>query len=242
MVFNLGELGGTLFIHAILEITSHGTVTLTNLAKHISLVSLLLIGLSEGVLLVCPVLPVHLSVDLLLVMILQPVSFVLESLLQKNVLLAVLIHVLKQVNASLVFTTPLLFASVPLLFVLNLGELINHLLVGQLVGRSVLVVLLKLLDLTTTSQALFRLDLLHSLLALKSSIEKNLITVAIDLLGLLTELLLCGIVGDELEVTLTVQQELLVSVSLLLGFLDGPLLTEHGLFLRDQFLLLFTLN
>ena len=166
MVFNLGKFGGTLFVHAILEITSHGTVTLTNLAKHISLVSLLLIGLSEGVLLVRLVLPFNLSVDLLLVMILQPVSFVLESLLQKNVLLAVLIHVLKQVNASLVFTTPLLFASVPLLFILDLGELINHLLVGQLVRSSVLVVLLKLLNLTTTSQTLFRLDLLNSSLAL----------------------------------------------------------------------------
>ena len=56
--------------------------------------SLLLIGLSEGVLFVGLVLPFNLSVDLLLVMILQPVSFLLESLLQKNVLLAVLIHVL----------------------------------------------------------------------------------------------------------------------------------------------------
>lgn len=79
------------------------------------------------------VLPVNLLINLRLVMVLEPLGFALHSLLQQNVLLTVLVDVLKEVDTSLVFTAPLLLTSIPLLLVLNLGQLIDHLLVCGLV-------------------------------------------------------------------------------------------------------------
>ena len=67
-VLNLGELSSTLLVHAILQIASHCAVTLTHLAQHISLVSLLLVRNSECVLFVGSVLPVNIGINRLLVM------------------------------------------------------------------------------------------------------------------------------------------------------------------------------
>ena len=186
LVLNLGELSSTLLVHAILQIASHCAVTLTHLAQHISLVSLLLVGDSECVLFVGSVLPIDIGIDILLVVLLKPGSFVLESRLEENVLLTVLVYVLEQVDASLVLTAPLLLTSIPLLLVFNLGKLFNHLLIRCLVGLSILVVLLELLNFPTASQSLFRLNLFDGSLATKSCVEKNLIPVTVNLLSLLT--------------------------------------------------------
>lgn len=185
-VLNLGELSSTLLVHAILQIASHCAVTLTHLAQHISLVSLLLVGDSECVLFVGSVLPVDIGIDILLVVLLKPGSFVLESRLEENVLLTVLVYVLEQVDASLVLTAPLLLTSIPLFLVFNLGQLFNVLLIRCLVGLSILVVLLELLNFPTASQSLFRLNLFDGSLATKSCVEKNLIPVTVNLLSLLT--------------------------------------------------------
>ena len=48
--------------------------------------------------------------------------------------------------------------------------------------------------------------------------------------------------SDKFEVTLTIEQELLISVTLLLSLLDGPLLAKHILFLCDEFLFLCSLD
>ncbi len=45
LVLDLGQLGGTLLVHAILQVAAHSPISLANLAKHISLVSLLVNGL-----------------------------------------------------------------------------------------------------------------------------------------------------------------------------------------------------
>ena len=185
-VLNLGELSSTLLVHAILQIASHCAVTLTHLAQHISLVSLLLVGDSECVLFVGSVLPVDIGIDILLVVLLKPGSFVLESRLEENVLLTVLVYVLEQVDASLVLTAPLLLTSIPLFLVFNLGQLFNVLLIRCLVGLSILVVLLELLNFPTASQSLFCLNLFDGSLATKSCVEKNLIPVTVNLLSLLT--------------------------------------------------------
>lgn len=60
LVLNLCKLGGTLFVHAILQVASHRAITLAYLAEHISLMSLLFIGCLEGFILVSPVLSVNL--------------------------------------------------------------------------------------------------------------------------------------------------------------------------------------
>lgn len=193
---------------------------------------LLLVRHLQCVLLVRPVLPVHVRVDLLLVVLPQPVGLLFERLLEQDVLLTILIHVLEQVDSGLVLAAPLLLAGVPLLLVLHLGQIIDHLLVRRLVGPRILVVRLELLDFATALHALLQLHLLDLPFALESRLEKHLISVAFDLVGLLPESLLRRIVGDKLEVALAIKEELLLGVALLLGLLDGPLLAQHLLLLR----------
>ena len=101
---------------------------------------------------------------------------------------------------------------------------------------------LELLDFSTAGHALLLLDLLDGSLALERRFKQHLITVTLDLLGLLTQLLLGGIVRDQFEVALAVEHELLFGVPFLLGLLDGPLFAEHGLLLRHEFLLLSPLH
>ena len=133
LVLNLSEFGGALFVHAILQVTSHRAVTLTHLSKHICLMRLLLVGNLEGFLLMSLVLRFNRVIDRLLVVVLQPVSLALHGLLEQDVLLTVLIHILEEVDTCLVLTAPLLLATIPLLLVLSLGQLIDHLLVSCLV-------------------------------------------------------------------------------------------------------------
>ena len=133
LVLNLCEFGSALFIHAILEVAAHSAISLTDLAEDVSLVGLLLVGDLKLVLFVSSVLSVDLGIDLVLVVLLEPLSLLLEGLLKKYVLLTVLVDVLEEVDTSLILTTPLLFTSVPLVLVLLLSQLVNHALVLRLI-------------------------------------------------------------------------------------------------------------
>lgn len=62
------------------------------------------------------------------------------------------------------------------------------------------------------------------------------------MLSLLAQALLRRIMGDKLEVTLAIEQELLIGVTLLLGLFDSPLLAEHLLLLRHKFLFFLSLH
>ena len=177
LVLDFGQFGGSFVVHAILEFAAHCPVALTDLAQNISLMGLLLVGDSEGLLLMRPVLPLHLSVDLLLIVLSEPLLLLLERLLQQNVLLTVLVDVLEQVDSRLVFTAPLLLSGVPLLIVLDLCQILNHLLVGRLVILSLVIVSLQVLYLASASQALLLLYLLDSSLALKSRLQEHLIAL-----------------------------------------------------------------
>ena len=44
LVLDLGKLGGTFFVHAVLEVAAHGAVSLSDLAENVSLVSLTIEG------------------------------------------------------------------------------------------------------------------------------------------------------------------------------------------------------
>ena len=110
------------------------------------------------------VLSLNISIDLGLVVVLEPLSLILESLLEEDVLLAILVHILQQVDTSLVLTAPLLLTSIPLFLVFLLNKSFNLALVRSLVRSSILVMLLELLDFPTTSQSLCIFVILHSLL------------------------------------------------------------------------------
>ena len=110
------------------------------------------------------VLSLNISIDLGLVVVLEPLSLILESLLEEDVLLAILVHILQEVDTGLVLTTPLLLTSIPLFLVFLLNKSFNLALVRGLVRSSILVMLLELLDFPTASQSLCILVILDSLL------------------------------------------------------------------------------
>ena len=188
------------------------------------------------------VLLVNLSINALLFMIAEPVSFFLQSLLEKNVLLTVLIHVLEEVDTGLVFTSPLLFTSIPLLLVFLLSKFINSAFVGGSIACRVLIMGLEFLDLATSFQTLILLVLLDSLLTTKGLVKEHLIAALLLLASSFSKLLLGGVMGNQLQVSLAVKKESLVSIKLLLLLFDRPLLLKHGLLILDEISLLLSLH
>ena len=165
---------------------------------------LLVKGFLEGSLLVCPVLAVNLIVDLRLVVLFMPFSLLLHGLLEKDVLLSILVHVLEEVDTSLVLTTPLLLACVPLLLVLFLSKGLKMALLCCLVSLDVLVMALQLLDFVAAGQTLSSFEVFNSLLTRKGGRQQLLVSFEFHLSGLLSQLLLSSVVSDELQVALTV--------------------------------------
>lgn len=94
LVLNFGELCGTFLVHAVLEIATHSAVTLTHLAKNIGLVRLLVERIRQGLLLVRSVLSINFLVDLSLFVVPEPVSLLLELLLEEDIGFTVLVNIL----------------------------------------------------------------------------------------------------------------------------------------------------
>ena len=239
---DLSQLGSAFFVHAVLQVAAHGPVPLAHLAEDVRLVSLLVQCRGQRLLLVLLVLALHLRVDLLLLVVLEPGGLSLQLLLQKDISLTVLVHVLEEVDAGLVFTTPLLLPRIPLLGVLLGRKLFDVLSVRRLVVPLLVVVLLELLNLAPPGHALLFLYLLQGLLLGEGLVEEDPVALTVQLVGLLTQLLLGCVVRDELKVALAVEQELLVGGLLFFLLLDLPLSLEHALLVRDQILLRVALH
>ena len=171
LVLDLSELCSTFLVHAVLKIAAHSAISLTHLAENISLVSLLVNSLLEGVFLMHTVLTINLVINLLLIVLPKPLCLFLHCLLEQNILLTILVNVLEQVDSSLVFTTPLLFTVVPLLLVFFLGQLVDASLISCLIALDVIVMSLKFLDFSSAGKSLFSFDLLNSCFFLQSSIQ-----------------------------------------------------------------------
>ena len=110
------------------------------------------------------VLSLNISIDLGLVVILEPFSLFLESLLKKDVLFTILVHILQEVDTGLVFAAPLLLTIIPLFLVFLLSKIFNHSLMSGPIRRSILVMPLELLNLPAASQSLLFLVITNSLL------------------------------------------------------------------------------
>ncbi len=108
---------------------------------------------------------------MLLIVLFKPLLLLFKCLLEQDILLTILVHVLKQVDSGLVLTTPLLFTGIPLLLILFLGKSVDIALVSSLVVLHLVVVLLELLDLSSTSESLFIFNLLDGLLLLQSIVQ-----------------------------------------------------------------------
>ena len=86
------------------------------------------------------------------------------------------------------------------------------------------------------------LEIFNGFLALESSIKQLLVTAALHLSSLLSELFLSGVVSNELQVALAVEHKALLSVLLLFLLFNLPLVLEHCLFALNQLLLLVALH
>lgn len=105
------------------------------------------------------------SDDLLLLIRLEPVHFLLASLLEEDVLLSRLVHILQEVDSCLFFSLPLSFSHFVLSFGFLLDELIDELFIRCFIGLRLLVVLLKLNDFLAALGSLCFLDVLEGLLS-----------------------------------------------------------------------------
>ena len=77
LVLNLSQLGGTLLVHAILQLASHSSVALVHLTKHIRLMSFLVECSLDCMLLGSSVLTLELGINLGLILLLEPLGLVL---------------------------------------------------------------------------------------------------------------------------------------------------------------------
>jgi len=111
---------------------------------------LALISVLESALFMHAVEAFDFALDRLLVVVFEPLALLLHRLLEEDVLFAILVHVLHQVDAGLVLTTPLRFPCVPLHVVLDLSQVIDFLFFLSLVGLDVLVVNLEGANFITT--------------------------------------------------------------------------------------------
>jgi len=218
-VFQLCQFGGALLEHLFLKILAHGSFALADLAEDVGLMSFaseccvgLLLFVSSG--LTC-----DFSVDLVFLVVDEPLGFVLDVALEHDVCFTVGINVFEKVYTSLVFATPLLLSGIPLLGVVCSNKLFNHFLVSSLVRGDIAVMRLKLLNLSTTGHSFVVLKLAKSGLPPESLVEHDLVSLLFSLLSELTDLFLLSVMLNQLEVSLTVQEE-----ALLLSFLLSILL------------------
>lgn len=227
LVLDLSQLSSSFVIHFVLQIAAHGSVTLSDLSEDISLVSLLAQSILKLSLLVNLVLSIDFRLDVVLLILSEPIRFTLELLLQFNVSFTVLVHILQQVNASLVLTTPLLLSHVPLLIVFFSNEAVNHLLVSFFIGFLLLVVVLKLNSLLSDFGLLSSFSISDCLFVSKRFSEQILISLFLVGLSLPSKKLLSLVVVNQFKVALSVQQEFLSLVVLLALFFLAPLSLEH---------------
>ena len=88
LILELGEFGGTLLVHNLLEIPAHSAVALGHLAENVRLVALLSERGLNHLVLVGVVLPLNFILHVLPLVLLHPVSLRLLRLVQLDLLFA----------------------------------------------------------------------------------------------------------------------------------------------------------
>ena len=177
------------------------------------------------------ILPCNLCLILIELIFSEPFSFLFLLLWKNDCLFTVLVNVFHKVYTGLILSSPLGFSSLPLLNILILDKLVNHLLILSFLIRNISVVFLKLNNLISTSLLFSSFQVLHLFLSMKSSTEQFLISNSILLLSLLSQLLFSSIMVDELKIPFAIEKEFLLLCSLFPLFFICPLLFEHFTFL-----------
>lgn len=136
---------------------------------------------------------------------------------------------------------PLVFLDFPLLFRLLVGEVLNQLFFLALVLCLLEVVLLELNDFAAAALTLLLFLLLQSLLTGESVVEQVLVALLLSSQLGVSEGLLSFVVSDEVQVSFSVQDELLAFSFTLVVLLSRPLVLQHVLFIVNHLLLIVSL-
>ena len=140
----------------------------------------------------------HFGLILLELVVLQPLGFFLLFLLEQDGLLTILVYILHEIDSGLILSSPLGLSCFPLLNVLVLNELIDHLFIFGFLISDIAVMLLKLDNLIPTSLFFSGLQVLHLLLSGEGCIEQFLVSQSVLLFSQFSELFLSGIMVDQL--------------------------------------------
>ena len=197
-VVDFSQLRSPLFVHLLLDLPPPVSVAFIHLLEHINLVllpgervlDLFLLGFSG--------LAFQLLFQCLLFVAEQPALLLLHLFLQLHSLQPRVVHVLHEVDPSLVFTHPLILTHLPLLLGLKPGQVLDQLLLRALVLRLLQIVLLEVDHFLSPPEPLFLLEPFDLPLPVKRAVEELLVALLLDLKLLVPELLLYFVVLDEL--------------------------------------------
>jgi len=159
LVFQLGEFGGSLFVHLLLEVGALDAVLLVHLLENVHLVvlpvgSLLRLSGLELSVLLSDGCGEHLAF-----LLLDPLDLLGFGLLVEDVLLTGVVHTLEQIDSSLVLSDPLSLSHFVLSLGLLLHEFLDFFLPETFVSLELLVVSLKLDDFPSALLALLLFDI-----------------------------------------------------------------------------------
>ena len=152
------------------------SILFVHLLQNIGLVNLSRTGLLGSSSLELSILLSDSGFDLVLLVVLQPVMLSLVLLLEENILLTRLVHILQQVDSGLFFALPLGLPHLVLSFSFLLHELVHKLLVSGLVGGLGFVVILELSHLISSLGLLGLFDLGESLFTGEGGGEEVLVS------------------------------------------------------------------
>ena len=223
LVLQFCQLGRSLLVHDLLQLAAHGAVSLAHLAQHVSLVHLFGDARLNHLLLVGAILALNFCLHVLALVLFHPLLLILLFLFEFDVLLSVLVDVLEQVNAGLVFAVPLLLSLLPLLSVLLCHELVDHSLVGLFVGLLLRGILLQLDGFSSVRHFFLVFNLLDHSFSFNRSLQQLQITLLFGKLGLFSQTFLLLVVLQQAQITLS-SQNLALALSLPL-----PLLVQSPL-------------
>lgn len=185
LVFKLSQSRCSLLVHFLLQVLSLHSVFFVHLLQDIKLMCLASKGLLSSSCFVFCILLGNCSFHLCSLIILEPVGFALFLLLQKNIFLARLIHILQQIDTSLIFSLPLGIPHFVLSVRLFCNFFVNCLFESCLIVRVLFIVLLQFQDLSSSLSlfSFFKIDqsLFFDEISLKELFISLLLSIELDL-------------------------------------------------------------
>ena len=183
------------------------SVALPDLPQHIALMHLLDRCIAQGFLIVLPVLALDLILDLLVLVVSQPVALIFSGLLHLDGKSTAVVDLLHQVYARVVFFSPLVVPDLLLLLGLNCSQVLDKVFFLLCVCCRLKVVLLKLHYLFASDRLLLVLQSLQFRLLMELSRQHVSVPVLLMRFLLLSEASFDFVVCDKIKVALSVENK-----------------------------------